>query len=285
MQALLDYAKRVQDDPSLVLELAGQAFEDQRWAGFVEQNLPPGVAAGSPLSTLMAGAPGVNPSNLLRDRSPQADRLERALVAMDVPAHKGIKFAGLVDRMDLHHDFEPRVGLRRLRADVLNAWALEGLDAALERVVAIAADERYAAPVVLAARLVSFLPEAEDRLAERLVQAWNACDRYEKAARLFLSIALAERSGERDRVLEALCGQNDTPTLSRFKGMLRKAGPWQAEARPDLALAALVLGFGEERVRSWIANPSGETGRRVVKGILGGKAGKLQHAARRVGLL
>jgi hypothetical protein len=154
----------------------------------------------------------------------------------------------------------------------------------MERISAIAADERYAAPIVLAARLVSFLPEADDRLTETLLQAWNAGARYGEAATMFLAIALAERSGEHDHVLQALCGQENTPTLSRFKHMLREAGPWQAEARPDLALAALVLGFGEEGVRSWIADPTNETGRRIVHGIFGGKAGKLRHAARRAGL-
>jgi hypothetical protein len=162
---------------------------------------------------------------------------------------------------------------------------LDGLDAALERVIAIASDDRYASPIVLAARLCSFLPETDDRLTAKLAQAWKAGDQQEEAARLFLAVALGERSGGQDRALETLCGQEGTPAIGRFKSMLRKAGAWQAEARPDLTLAALILGFGEDSVRSWIIDPAAETGRRMIKGVFGGKVRKLEHSARRVGLL
>jgi hypothetical protein len=286
MGALLAYAGRVQDDPAAVLDLAEAVFRGRRWAEFARENVPPDIPAGSALAALMAGAAGVSQANACRQQDPDAARrLRRALVAMDDPAHKAFKFGGLVGEVDYHHSLEQATWPRRVKAEVLSAWALDGLDAAFDRVMAIAADDRYATPIVLAARLWSFLPETDERLTAELVEAWQAEDQCDEAARLFLAIALGERSGDHDGALEALCGQEDTPAVSRFKDMLREAGTWQAEARPDLALAALVLGFGEGRVRSWIADPGGETGRRIAKGVFRGKAKKIQYAARRVGLV
>ncbi len=286
MEALLAYARRVRDDPALVLELGQQVFHGPPWGQFVQENLPPDTPTGSALAALMAGAPGVNQAHPADGWPPEVEgRLRRALVSIDDPAHKTMKYGGLIGRIHYHHSMGETMQPRRIAAEVLCAWALDGLDAALERIMAIAADDQYDAPVVLAARLCSFLPEAADRLTARLVQAWDAGDVTEEPARLALAIALGERSRGQDRVLETLCGPKGASATSRFRGMLREAEAWQAEARPDLALATLVLAFGEDRVRSWITDRTGGTGRRVLKGVFGGKVGKLEHAARGLGLV
>jgi hypothetical protein len=64
--------------------------------------------------------------------------------------------------------------------------------------------------------------------------------------------------------------------------MLVEAGPWQAEARPDLALAAPGLSCRDGALDSWVAEPDAGTAPQVVDAVFGGSLGKFQHAARRL---
>lgn len=282
MEHLLDLAERAYSDPRVLLRIAERAFEDSAWDKFARQLNPVDIPVASPLALLMAGAVGVHQ---LDHYSPTIrSRLRAALLAVDHPIGKTHKFSGLVDApLGFQQPLSNYVRQRRLRAEALSTWAMKGLGAALDQLCTLAAGNRASFPVLLATRLYALLPETSEQLTAQLLRAWQAIEEVEPTARLFLALALGERCGGNNAVLQALAQHPHDPGAPHFRQLLFESGEWQAEARPDLVLATLVLVLGEEQVRSWALHPDTEAARAIIQTAFNGHTGKFVHSARRVG--
>ena len=275
MAALLETAERANQDPEIALKIAEEVFAGPEWGTFVANTTPTGITHDSALGLLMAGLPGIKQSLV-------NGRVQQALLVVDEPENKTMRFGGLVGGDGQHLSLERALAHRRARCQPLAVWASESLEAAFQFLLDSSMDSQYAASVTLAVRLLSYLPERPCDLLNLMQKAWHNRAELPQSNQLFLALSLAEMSGVESEALGMLYVVQPTPRLDSIKRLLAQTPDWRTETMPHLALSGLALSFGETLLHDCLEPSEDKMCQTILTTVFAGKAPKLIHAARTV---
>ncbi|MBN2310548.1 MAG: hypothetical protein JXR94_16360 [Candidatus Hydrogenedentes bacterium] len=281
MERLLEFAARAEAEPAIVLELAADLFKGKRWTAFVQNAVPAEATERPVLAALMMGLTAAR-SHFAEPAGDPALR-ERLLAALDVIDRPGVKTAKFLNTAR-PIGFTPfqSYEFRRPVCEILERWVLGGCAEALSLLAEMASSDIFAQPIMFAVRILALLPEPAPALVERLIAEWRRSPHVVDCRRAFLALALGERASRHPDALRALNAANKGREAAALAELLAGAGVWQAEERPDLAIATLMLAFGIDTVASW-AQPGGSPeASRIVQGAFGERQSKFTFGLKTV---
>ena len=280
---LLELADESERRPERALEVAAEAFAEERWRQYLDADTVPTT----PLErAVYAGAVGLAhlPADL-RDDPALADRLRQAIVALDDPEVKTMRFQRLFVP-DARH-VVPLAG-RAEASRALADWATRGVEGALARLadeLESREDQSVGGECLRALRLFGLLPEPADAKLRTLAPRWRARAHALDELAVFLALAVGELAPSLSEVARLLSSElaceGDEDLRHSWEGLVNSETGWRVERDPIRALATLGLVYGAAAVRDWLARPD-ETGKLVRDQVFGGDERKLAHAGRAI---
>jgi hypothetical protein len=276
LKRLLGFAEETRHNAEIVVDTFPAIFKDSGWQAFFQRAFP----SDNPQSVhtiLMKGVCGFRsevevPVNGHTDQN----RLRKALTAMDLPENKTIQHLRLIADFGFDLDFNILVRQRRNNALVLADWIDGGVESALKRILMLKNDSEYAAPFLLALRLLTILPETRDVISSELKVRWRIPANHDSNLRLFLLLAIAQCTGKVPIVAPHLTRSQ----VDFFMHILEAERIWPVDSNPERTVAALCLAYGPSSILSWISNPEDSEALFVISNVFAGNIKKLIFPAR-----
>ncbi len=281
LDELLAIARNV-DGPRAATELAKRVYRGEQWDGYIADQVGTDAEGDAAFRALMVGLPAVNcPITSLESSAEVAERLPQALGIVDSPEAKGSRFQRTIGQLGFVTGRDTMLSIRETVADALAVWVRGGLGPVVPYLLAKASDEALEAPVAFAVRMLSFLPERSSDVMRSLEETWDGLPTEPEPAQLFVALAAAELMSAGGVGLATPMAPGVSDDRKVLANDLLNARPWRTEEHPDMAVKALAVSFGPDRVRSWLGSAGSGEGVTVVDAVFGGNERKFVYAARK----